>query len=41
MSKTELRELRAEVEAIGRRLDEILEEIDDLIYGGTDHDGTE
>jgi len=41
MEKADLRDYKAELLAMARRIDEIVDDIDDLIYGGVDRDGTE
>jgi hypothetical protein len=40
-TKDELKDFKDELLAMARRIDEVVDEIDDLIYGGIDHDGNE
>lgn len=41
LTRSELRDMKAELLALARRIDEIIDVLDDNIYGGLDHDGIE
>jgi hypothetical protein len=41
LTRSELRDMKAELLALARRIDEIIDVLDDNIYGGVDHDGIE
>ena len=41
LTRNELRDMKAELLALARRIDEIIDVLDDNIYGGVDHDGIE
>ena len=41
LTRDELRDMKAELLALARRIDEIIDVLDDNIYGGVDHDGIE
>jgi hypothetical protein len=41
LTSPELRDMKDELLALARRIDEIIDVLDDNIYGGVDHDGIE
>lgn len=41
LTSPELRAMKDELLALARRIDEIIDVLDDNIYGGVDHDGIE
>lgn len=41
LTRNELRDMKTELLALARRIDEIIDVLDDNIYGGVDHDGIE